>query len=79
MTWYTMVADDGRVLRAQYTQNANAAVLGGARLLPDNPPQFDGATHELTRVDPVPNDAEEIEYLLTPAVFIVSNEVGDEE
>jgi len=38
----------------------------GQRLLMDSPPEYDPDTQALTRVEPVPKDATEIQYMIIP-------------
>lgn len=57
-----MIDKDGYIVRAQYTENANAAVYDGYRLLLDIVPEFDATKQILKRIEPVSLDALQVQY-----------------
>jgi hypothetical protein len=61
-----MVDSNGQIVRSQYTDNAQAAVLSEHRLLPDSTPipdvDFDPQVQTFRRLVPVPPDAIAIAY-----------------
>lgn len=63
---YSMVDAQGRVVRSQYTENSEAAVFPGHRLLADSTPvhgvDYDETTHLFRRIEPVASDATHITY-----------------
>jgi len=68
--FYTMVDAEGAIVRSQYTDNPDAAVHEGHRLLPDTtpePPEPVGVVTVgvYTRMEPVAVDATAIEYVYT--------------
>lgn len=60
---YSLVNAAGQIVRSRYTDNMNAYAPPGHRLLPDTPPtpnEYQG----LTRVEPVPEYATAIQYVI---------------
>lgn len=62
---FSMVDADGNVVRSQYTDNPNAAVLDAHRLLKDQIPFFDSVKQQIKRMEPVPLNATEITYIVS--------------
>lgn len=61
--YYTQIGQDGFVQLSQFTENPDAEVPEGSRLLPDNgSPAYDHVTEFPVRVEPVPEDAKEVVY-----------------
>lgn len=65
--FYSMIDKSGKIIRPQYTDNADASVPEGCRLLPDTTPQPLPTVENVTveywqRVEPVPPAATSVEY-----------------
>jgi hypothetical protein len=67
MTQYTLVHQNGMPLINNATTDPDSYVLEpGQRLLADSPPEYDHETQALRRVEPVPEDTTEIQYMIIP-------------
>ena len=67
MTSYTLIHQNGMPLINNATTDPDSYILEpGQRLLADSPPEYDPETQALRRVEPVPEDATEIQYLIIP-------------
>jgi hypothetical protein len=66
---FSQVDDKGIVVRARYTTNKDAAVPAGHRLLQDQMPEWDLATEECVRVEPVSKEATAIQYVVRPMSY----------
>lgn len=63
ITLYSMVDQDGMIVRSQYTSNPDAAVFDGHRLLPDVPITTSDPTMMVKRVEPIPDSAASVPYV----------------
>ena len=73
MTQYTLVHQNGMPLINNATTDPNSYILElGQRLLADSPPEYDLETQALRRIEPVPEDATQIEY-----VIILKSDIPD--
>lgn len=64
---YSMIDETGMIIRSQYTDNPDAAVLDGCRLLPDEPPQQPDPVNLVqidlyVRVEPVLSSSTSVQY-----------------
>jgi hypothetical protein len=67
MAQYTLIHQNGMPLINNATTDHDSYVLEfGQRLLMDSPPEYDHETQALRRVEPVPEDATEIQYVIIP-------------
>jgi hypothetical protein len=67
MTQYTLIHQNSMPLINHTTTGSDSYILEpGQRLLVDSPPEYDHETQALTRVEPVPEDATEIQYMIIP-------------
>jgi hypothetical protein len=67
MTQYTLIHQNGMPLINNATTDPDSYVLEpGQRLLADLPPEYDHAIQALRRVEPVPESADQIEYVIIP-------------
>jgi hypothetical protein len=65
MIQYTLVHQNGMPLINDATADPDSYILEpGQRLLVDSPPEYDPETQALRRVEPVPDDATQIEYII---------------
>ena len=65
MTQYTLVHQNGMPLINNATTDPDSYVLEpGQRLLADSPPEYDHEIQALRRVEPVPESADQIEYVI---------------
>lgn len=64
-----MVDADGMVIRSCYTENPDAGVYEGCRLLPDIIPTINAASQSVHRIEPVPKDAQAIPYEIRDVFF----------
>jgi hypothetical protein len=65
MISYTLVHQNGMPLINNATTDPDSYILEpGQRLLMDSPPEYNIETEALRRVEPVPEDATEIEYVI---------------
>jgi len=64
---YTLVKPDGTLGHSRdFSAEPPTLAPNKGRWLPDNPPAFNSATHNRTRIEPVAIDAVEIPYAITP-------------
>jgi len=64
---YTLIHQNGMPLINNVTTDPDSYILEpGQRLLMDSPPEYDHQTQALRRVEPVPEDATEIQYMIIP-------------
>jgi hypothetical protein len=67
MIQYTLIHQNGMPLINNVTTDPNSYILElGQRLLADSPPDYDHETQALRRVEPVPESASQIEYVIIP-------------
>jgi hypothetical protein len=67
MISYTLIHQNGMPLINNATTDPDSYILEfGQRLLADSPPEYDHQTQALRRVEPVPEDATEIQYVIIP-------------
>jgi hypothetical protein len=67
MISYTLVHQNGMPLINNATTDPDSYILEpGQRLLMDSPPEYNIETQALRRVEPVPEDATEIQYMIIP-------------
>jgi hypothetical protein len=67
MTQYTLIHQNGMPLINNATTDPDSYVLEpGQRLLADSPPDYDDNTQAIRRIEPVPEDAIQIEYIIIP-------------
>jgi hypothetical protein len=67
MISYTLVHQNGMPLINDATTEPDSYLLeSGQRLLVDSPPEYNIETEALRRVEPVPEDATEIQYMIIP-------------
>jgi hypothetical protein len=67
MIQYTLVHQNGMPLINDATTDPDSYILEfGQRLLADSPPEYNIETEALRRVEPVPEDATEIQYMIIP-------------
>ena len=67
MIQYTLIHQNGMPLINNATTDPDSYVLEpGQRLLADSPPEYDPETQALRRVEPVPESASQIEYVIIP-------------
>jgi hypothetical protein len=65
MKQYTLIHQNGMPLINNATTDPESYVLEpGQRLLADVPPEYNLETEALRRVEPIPEDATEIEYII---------------
>jgi len=65
MKQYTLIHQNGMPLINNVTTDPESYVLEpGQRLLADVPPEYNLETEALRRVEPIPEDATEIEYII---------------
>jgi hypothetical protein len=67
MIQYTLIHQNGMPLINNVTTDPDSYILEpGQRLLMDSSPEYDHQTQALRRVEPVPEDATEIQYMIIP-------------
>ena len=68
---YSQIDPEGYISLSQFTENPEAIVPEGYRLLPDNipqPPEYDPYFFIPERIEPIPGDATEVPYRIIPLV-----------
>jgi hypothetical protein len=67
--FYTVIDEQGNIVRSQITQDPNYAVGVQQRLVKDQIPDYDSLTQKITRITPVPAGQDHVEYSIDPIVY----------
>ena len=67
--FYTVLDEQGNILRSQITQDPNFEVGVQQRLVKDQTPDYDSLTQYLVRVEPIPAGQDHVEYQIHNIVY----------
>jgi hypothetical protein len=67
--YYTVIDEQGNIVRSQVTQDPNYAVGVQQRLVKDQTPDYDSTTQRIVRITPVPAGQDHVEYQIVDIVY----------
>ena len=67
--YYSIIDQNGNMVRSQFTQDPNFEVGVQQRLVKDQTPDYDSLTQYLVRVEPIPAGQDHVEYEINDKII----------